>query len=724
MNKHSKFLDLYVAIITLVFLSISVLATPWTPIEWQGQDGKLHDWIRDQNSNFVDDLIDNQTGEFYVIIDLNHCVGNPPEDSPIINYVKTMGDIVYIDKFISSFMASGIDAQEALKIAARPEVAMVELANNAEWTQDTHIQAAKIAASGDYSPNLETLEDSYNWPITLNGDNINIALLDTGVNNAYESANNIKVVAGHDTGTGLPKNYDAPSDSHGTAMASWIWGNGGIAPKAGLIDVYIPSETNSDGSVGPDKYYENKALDFILENYKTMNINVVAMCYSLSFTDYKDDRSQKLSLIASKGVVVVGAAGPNKMNSMPYYPGIARGVISVSAADTHNTVDRTDDTATFVKGLSGQTNIEDLKPEIVAPHEYISPATAITAGLVALILQQKSDLSIFDNAATGSVKDLLIRGAEPKGTADTGFRYPGSSPTWNRYWGFGELDAFKTFQLLSGGQTLRTDITFKGFDGSSHPPKDWYNSPAIDTESWRRDQNIEQNKPEIIYANIYNKGPNPAENVKVTFGFYPFTAGIPKFYVIGATVIPLIKGYQTLAASIDWTPTPLLSGEHGCIEVHIDYGLDTDYSHQSNVAQRNVHIETTSSPATASFAVENVLSSPAIIDLNAHTDHPNWNISLSEDRFTMEPEDCRKTINVTVEPPSDAKPGDESEFAIDAIATPTGKEGTAQKIGGVVLRVIVGNKSNEYGRLMRVEKHEGKMVGTYPSWETLSRKTS
>ena len=140
--------------------------------------------MRDTNHNFVDDLIEAQAGQMKVIVDINQCIGNP-NASRIIQFLKRYGDIAYIGKYLSFVVVVGIDRSEAAKIAARPEVAMVELSETDKWLGDNY-RAAKVQKSTTYGTN--TLEGIFGWPTTLNGSGVGIAFLDTGVDNSYPTA--------------------------------------------------------------------------------------------------------------------------------------------------------------------------------------------------------------------------------------------------------------------------------------------------------------------------------------------------------------------------------------------------------------------------------------------------------------------------------------------------------------------------------------------------------
>ena len=116
-----------------------------------------------------------------VIVDLNQCVGDV-NTSDIVKFISARGDITFTGTYLTFLIVVGIDAKEAMEIAGRSEVAMVELAEKQSWLGGNY-RAAKVQTSGDYSPN--TLQDAFGWSGTLNGSGINIAFLDTGVGAAY-----------------------------------------------------------------------------------------------------------------------------------------------------------------------------------------------------------------------------------------------------------------------------------------------------------------------------------------------------------------------------------------------------------------------------------------------------------------------------------------------------------------------------------------------------------
>ncbi len=681
------------AIATLVMTTFVVVALagqtacagPWTPIEWK-DGGKLRNWVRDRNGNFIDDLIEGRTGQVEVVVDLNRCIGNP-DTSDTVRFLNTVGDVVYVGKYVTFVCVVGVPVNRVADIAKRPEVAMVELATEEKWLGD-NFRAARIEDSVDYRP--DTLEGRFGWPTSVNGTDVGIAFLDSGVGPAYDGQTTF--------------GYDAISDAignpppeatfdHATWMASWVFQTGAAAPLADLIDIKVGD------SSGPDASAVMRGLEKVCDMHRTWNVNVVTMMLSgNSPLDGQEARQKLIDMLTARGIVVVAAAGSNVANTAVTGPGAATRAVGIAAADLQGTVDRTDDQAPLTVGPRADDGdadeLDELKPEVIMPTGDSSTvlsnsiATAITSGLVGLAMQQNPQLRDFDNKASGSVKDLLIRSAEPKGGASVAIRYPQSTATWNERWGFGEIDAFKAFRGLSGQEQVgQANLTFLGFDGSSHPSPTWYYSLAVETQSERDGENITAGVADRIFARVQNRGPRDANRVRVSFGFYPFTAGVPKFYDIGSEIIDILNG-GVQEVAMDWTPPTLPPGEgHGCVLVTIDYGYDSDFSNGSNFAQKNLRIDHTSSPASLSFRVHNTLGTKANIKLAVKTRAKNWTVKLSDDEFTMEPYGCARKVEFTAEPGPNVEPGTEALFFVSAFAR-TGRLGRPVEIGGVAVKAV------------------------------------
>ncbi|TFH08704.1 MAG: hypothetical protein E4H14_05920 [Candidatus Thorarchaeota archaeon] len=298
---------------------------------------------------------------------------------------------------------------------------------------------------------------------------------------------------------------------HGTAMASIIAGSGdgstnqrfhGVAPGASLICIRI----QLDADTGDD--YDNflleewsilRAFDWIITNKNTYGIDIVScsfgsysveengnMAYNYLEADPPDRPEQRGDFIAQKadqmvanGLVVVVAAGNAGTQYQIATPASAKNVITVGAlSDPSSTATwarwlHPDDPLIKCSGTSvGPVDYWDLspymKPDIMAPGVDIwcasidpynpwqpvtgtSPATAFTAGLIALYLEVDSTLNQdWNNNNYPDVKDVLRTYAVD---IDEDI-YPGA----DGYYGWGRIDG------LEGIDIIHTDAGRSKFD--------------------------------------------------------------------------------------------------------------------------------------------------------------------------------------------------------------------------------------------------------------------
>jgi hypothetical protein len=693
-----KIVIVYISLGLLLFPMLSALATPWTPVEWQ-DNGKLRDWVRDANGDFIDDTINKiKADKVTVILDLNTCIGDP-DKSQLIRSLSGVGEVTYVGKYLTFVVVKNVPREELVRIANLPEVAMVELALEPIWT-DIERKSLKVEDSTEYTHNLES---DLGWPGTLNGNGVNIAILDSGVDDHTEPDLAGRFVGGADATTdpvtmGNPTDVTAGAggDPHGTSMALIALGTGssGIAPQAGLVDIMVGGRAATE-----------RGLELVYEKRDDWDISVVSLALSFGYTDEetgefvpvesdgRETACELINLLEGSGIVVVSSAGPNVADSsIITSPGAASRAISVTAADDMGTVTRTDDAINVATSGprsddSDDDYLDELKPEIATPSCCgTSPASARTSGIVALILQTVPGIN------PGSVKDLLIRTAEDKAGADTTYLYPGDVATWDNLWGYGETDAYNALMVHqpSSEQEGMTDLTFLNFDGTSHPSDPWYESKAVTTQSLDSGSFVQAGVRDVIRARIYNAGRNTAKHVKVSFGFYPFTAGIPKFYDIGSVLVDSIASGEDKVLTYDWVPPELPDGEeHGCLLVSIDYGYDTKYTDRSNTAQKNLQVRNTGSPARFAFRVENTLPTAARMELRVLPQdidkNPKWDIKLSETSFVMQPYDCPRIITATIEPEDKAP---DALFHVSVYASPLSNPKQKMEIGGVGLKAV------------------------------------
>lgn len=353
--------------------------------------------------------------------------------------------------------------------------------------------AVKAKQSNEYSPNTA-------WDIGYTGKGINIAIMDTGVDDAHPSLEG-KMLAGVDFTkpetplTPRDGTYD-PDDTtgHGTTVAGIATGTGepekkyqGTAPDAMLIDVKIGTIIG----IGPGEIpYLQDIYDSALEGIEwtikhkdsewqgapedNYGIDILSLSWGIypegeagtGGSDGSDEYSTSLNRLVDAGVVVVvscGNEGPD--NDGLWCMGAASKVITVGATDDKNTIIRTDDVIADYssRGPRKDNNDDDpydeLKPDVVAPGTNIiqaeydrigdgsgngygdrgsgtSYASPNVAGVVALMLEANPDLT------PTQIKDIFHQTAEQRGAPEYP-DYPYPHNKWNRSYGYGVVDAYE-----------------------------------------------------------------------------------------------------------------------------------------------------------------------------------------------------------------------------------------------------------------------------------------
>ncbi len=751
----------YILIIGFVFglltiSSVSVYATQFTPIEWQqrvekhpndsfiGQQ-KHTTWVRDRNRNFIDDVIDRRIGkvkQFDVIIDLNSYLKTDEIEKKFDGY----GHIQYVGKMITFILLNDVKVNNLKAIAEMPEVAMIEIQQDAQPALDISARAVQSKASQTY-PNTAATAN-------LTGSGINIAIIDTGVDDDHDQLKK-KRIAGFDAtifedtnsngiddscepaplGNGVcTDSDDEPADGttnpdddwsssgHGTLVAGIAMGQGvsngsnpcrtpddsstpnncaGVAPGAGLIDIKVCTNSSC-----PDEDIL-EALDWLGLNYDKFIVRVanISLTYKSDQGGFDDDGTsaipQQINYLSSLGIVMVAAHG--NVANLPWEymegsqitlsPGSASFAVTVSGTKDNDTISRSDD-----GNLNGylvgprsdfdplSPDILALKPDISAPAQNIKTAkynstnvyaqdigTSFAAphvsGAAALILEAQSGMD------PGGVKDILKRSADiSKNTA----AFPGMYPNWDIAFGWGMLNVWAAIDSAAS-----TDV---GFPTCIGPPNNPGRPCALSggLPSWNNNQDISTlAPPQVGVANeiqvaVENSGPNNATFL-VNFGVYIFAVGNNQFFHIGTRQVSVNAG-STEIVSHPWTPA---SSDHQCVQVSIDYGLDTNFD--NNITQRNLSV----SQSVFSVRVENPFAAPAEFRIVPRSSRDGWDCRVKDRSFMLHPYlHPPKIVQITFDPPKDAKAGERANCDVAIFAKPKGKQKEIL-IGGVTVQTFV-----------------------------------
>ena len=176
-------------LVTFFSLARCIQASPYTPLEWQQPVGKhamralsgqlKHtSWVRDKNRNFIDDQIERRHRSDQlvdVIVDLNTSLAH----ESIKELLDRFGRLTYVGKLVTFVFLDDVRYDDLKRIAALPEVAMVELQEMGQVMLDVSARAVQSKPSVTYSPNTAGDTNS-------NGDGVVVAVLDTGVDDTHD----------------------------------------------------------------------------------------------------------------------------------------------------------------------------------------------------------------------------------------------------------------------------------------------------------------------------------------------------------------------------------------------------------------------------------------------------------------------------------------------------------------------------------------------------------
>ena len=234
-------------------------------------------WSRDRNHNKIDDLIEFKVEKtsykdqesISVFVHYDH----KPNVLDVENLESLNVTISYTAKFINTICVRNLSFPLVQKIADLPGVVMVELQPRIYSRLDISVRAIKVRESSFYSPNTV-------WDLGYTGNNVVVAVLDTGVDDEHEFLKG-KFVAGFDCSgvTSITDRETNPDDEdgHGTHVASIIMGTGGsagqyigVAPSAMLVDVKVLSKRGVN--LGDQLI---RGIEWVIENKEKYNIFLI-----------------------------------------------------------------------------------------------------------------------------------------------------------------------------------------------------------------------------------------------------------------------------------------------------------------------------------------------------------------------------------------------------------------------------------------------------------------
>ncbi|MEC8927245.1 MAG: S8 family serine peptidase, partial [Candidatus Thermoplasmatota archaeon] len=275
---------------------------------------------------------------------------------------------------------------------------------------DNSVPAMKVRDSDVYQDTMQNLG--------YRGDEVVVAILDTGVDNEHRALNDFddvnddpdidagsyvdqKWVAGYDATSTFSNTSgtDDPDDSngHGTHVASTSIGTGssdrvyiGVAPGAYLVDVKVLTDaggTNAQNTLRGLQWAINNVDTDWGNNQSSNGIDILSMSYGSVTNPNSDDpgdngSSAESSLVnqaSDAGLICVIAMGNDGMRRVPS-PASADSSIAIGAIDEKDTHDReNDEIASYSNWGPREDDGDDddrdeLKPDVVAPGSGINAA--------------------------------------------------------------------------------------------------------------------------------------------------------------------------------------------------------------------------------------------------------------------------------------------------------------------------------------------------------------
>lgn len=592
-----------------------------TPVAWSSGAG----WNLDANGNHVEDLIESfPAAAFNVLVSLNDC----PSPQDLFRFAQ-FGAVGYIGKTISFVQLHGVTAAEAMALAEDPRVARVEIDQFVTPHLVVSNPAIRVRASPEYSPN--TVRDQFP---SLTGTGVNIAILDTGVDDGlHEMLPSTKFVGGFNAFTGTEGNPD-DQHGHGTHVAGIALGTDahilfrGIAPGAGLVDVQVLDAFGTGRTSNVIAGIEHCIL-----RRKAWGIGVINMSLGSSKpSDGTDPLSQAVNRAVQAGIVVVVSAGNDGAAGAIGSPAAADDAITVAGSIDNSTVLRTDDTialfSTRGPRLSdGDSNTEDeKKPDVTAPSQILSAeadtvsgyiglsGTSMSAphvaGLAALLLQAQPTLRPL------ALKKRILETAEDFGASG-----------WDSEWGWGLVDGFQAVV----GNCASTDLEVEDIVA--------------------RNPMIKVDVPNTLRATVCNNGPEVATSFPVQIGFFRFSNS-QAYYPVCKKEVPagLAPGTCTIV-ECPWTPIQKLAG-HRCVTAEILHSCDTDSS--NDIKQRNLSIEPSPSLFAAEFFMRVVNPTPEDLEIEVLPDFGpmcgGWSFHQSHTSFQLGTVACPVPLSFSLTP--------------------------------------------------------------------------
>jgi len=411
-------------------------------------------------------------------------------------------------------------------LARAPHVVMLEPRMDAVPFMDVATRALKARDSEVYGTRVA-------WELGVTGKDVNIAIMDTGVDDAHPALAG-KFLAGVDFTKPGPHiirwvrdGTFNPDDQagHGTTCAGIAMGTGapdgtyiGAAPDANLIDLRIGTPVGFSPGEGPNNFYDAalQAIDWAAAHADASwgggpeGIDVISLSWGIPYdgpSDGSDAYSRGMDACVEAGIQFTNAAGNDGPSNQGLTAMSASSLATIVAAlDDLDTIPRDDDIVADYSSRGPRDDngdgypYDELKPDVSAPGTHIkgvvfdrtgdasgggygdrgsgtSYACPYVAGVSAMLLEANRDLTPL------VMREILRATAERRGEPE----YPELDPYWSRDFGWGMVDAYNaTWVALEIDDVAAIDVELQAFastvtGGTSEDPV-----VQVDGAAWAR----------------------------------------------------------------------------------------------------------------------------------------------------------------------------------------------------------------------------------------------
>lgn len=330
-------------------------------------------------------------------------VASDAQDAPVDQLLQDFGltrisdtQITLISRrIVRVSVPQGFTPQQTLQLSNDPRVV---------GTQPNFLYALSQQATVQYAVNTLGIETVHN---VVRGDDTIVAVIDSGVNKAHPSLND--VILAEENFTGKKR---SARESHGTAVASIIAareGMVGVAPGAKVLSARVFARS--------EQYRQSVGHTFDLLRGVDWAVASGAQVINMSFAGPADPVFETmLKSAADAGIVVVAAAGNYGAAAPPAYPGAYDSVIAVTATDASNKLYEHANRGKYISlSAPGVKILAARGTKGYGLNSGTSMAAAYVSGAAALLRQSQPTLGpdVFAKKLTDTAIDLGENGWDP-----------------------------------------------------------------------------------------------------------------------------------------------------------------------------------------------------------------------------------------------------------------------------------------------------------------------